>query len=357
MKQFFHVKRLGLALAAALILAALTACGSPAGPVQGSASSDPLQVSEGGVGTLLLSVNPEIEMHYNEEGKVVSLTGLNKDGRDVLASYTGYQGKSCKTVIGELVSRIERGGYFDATIDGHEKNIILKLERGSKYPNDNFLDELADAVRTVVEADQIGSKTVALDDDDYDEQGYISTAAARKILSAQLDRDDIEFLEKEYDLKDGEYEVKFVLDGVEYEYEINAVTGKVVEMDTDFQDYDDTDYGPDHDGVTDYKDTDYGPNNDGVTDYKDTDYGPNNDGVTDYKDTDYGPNNDGVTDYKDTDYGPNNDGVTDYKDTDYGPNNDGVTDYKDTDYGSGSSRSTDYGNTNYRDTNYDDRND
>ena len=42
--------------------------------------------------------------------------------------------------------------------------------------------------------------------------------------------------------------------------------------------------------------------------------------MTDYNDTDYGPNNDGVTDYNDTDYGPNNDGVTDYNDTDYGPN-------------------------------------
>ena len=34
--------------------------------------------------------------------------------------------------------------------------------------------------------------------------------------------------------------MEFVLDGVEYEYEVNAYTGKVTEMDAEFQDYDDT---------------------------------------------------------------------------------------------------------------------
>ena len=340
MKKNTYGKLFGLALAAALSLTALTACGSSTGtqslPSGSDPSAPPSDAANGSVGTVLLSVNPEIEMDYDEAGNVVALTGLNEDGKAVLASYTGYQGKPCTTVVGELVDEINAGGYFDATIDGHEKNIVLKLERGSEYPNDQFLNELAEAVRLVVEADQIGSQTVALDGDDYDDtygdKGYINAAAAQNILSTQLGRDDIQFVEKEYDLDDGDYEVEFVMDGVEYEYEVNAVTGKVTEMDMDHPDYDDTDYGPNADGVTDYDDTDYGPNADGITDYDDTDYGPNADGVTDYDDTDYGPNADGVTDYDDTDYGPNADGVTDYDDTDYGPNADGVTDYDDDDW-------------------------
>ena len=368
MKTNFTAKLFGLTLVTALTLTTLTACGNGgAAASSGTASGSALQSGDGGsVGTVLLSVNPEIEMDYDEVGNVVALTGLNEDGKAVLASYTGYEGKPCTTVVGELVDEINAGGYFDATIDGHEKNIVLKLERGSAYPNDQFLNELAEAVRLVVEADQIGSQTVALDSDDYDDtygdKGYINAAAAQNILSTQLGRDDIQFVEKEYDLDDGEYEVEFVMDGVEYEYEVNAVTGKVTEMDAEYQDYDDTDYGPYGDGVTDYNasagtgtavpaanydDTDYGPNADGVTDYDDTDYGPNADGVTDYDDTDYGPNADGVTDYDDTDYGPNADGVTDYDDTDYGPNADGVTDYDDTDYGPNADGVTDYDDTDY----------
>ena len=365
MKKNTYAKLFGLALTAALTVTALTACGGApqTEALPDNTASAPLVQEDpaGSVGTVLLSVNPEIEMDYDEAGNVVALTGLNDDGRAVLSGYTGYEGKACTTVIGELVDEINAGGYFDATIDGNEKNIVLKLERGSRYPSDQFLNELAEAVRLVVEADQIGSQTVTLDDDDYDDayadQGYINAQAAQNILSTQLGRDDIQFVEKDYDLDDGEYEVEFVMDGVEYEYEVNAVTGKVTEMDAEYQDYDDTDYGPNADGVTDYDDTDYGPNADGVTDYDDTDYGPNADGVTDYDDTDYGPNADGVTDYDDTDYGPNADGVTDYDDTDYGPNADGVTDYDDTDYGPNADGVTDYDVTDYSDDDWDDDDD
>ena len=126
-------------------------------------------------------------MDYDDGGNVVALNALNEDGRAVLAGYTGYEGRPCTAVVGELVDQIHAGGYFDATVGGQEKNIVLKLERGSAYPNDQFLNELAEAVRLVVEADQIGSQTVALDDDDYDDtyadKGYINAAAAQSILS------------------------------------------------------------------------------------------------------------------------------------------------------------------------------
>ncbi len=137
MKTNFTAKLFGLTLVTALTLTALTACGNggAATTASGTASGSALQSGDGGsVGTVLLSVNPEIEMDYDEVGNVVALTGLNDDGKAVLASYTGYEGKPCTTVVGELVDEINAGGYFDATIDGHEKNIVLKLERGSAVP-------------------------------------------------------------------------------------------------------------------------------------------------------------------------------------------------------------------------------
>ena len=262
MKQNIRTKWFALTLTAALALTTLTACGNGAGTAslpETPGTSAPLLEESGGVaGTVLLSVNPEIEMDYDDLGNVVALTGRNQEAQTLLASYTGYEGRPCTQVVGELVDEINALGYFDATVGGHEKNIILKLERGSVYPNDQFLNELAEAVRLVVETDQIGSQAVTLDQDDYDDaygdKGYINASAAQSILSTQLGRDDLQFVEKEYDLDDGEYEVEFVLDGVEYEYEVNAYTGKVTEMDAEFQDYDDTDYGPNADGITDYDD-------------------------------------------------------------------------------------------------------
>lgn len=243
MKKNLTAALFACTLTAALSAGILTGCSGQSSLADSSSAVAGAAGSTGSVGALLLSVNPEIEIAYDAGGNVVSLTGLNEDGKSVLAGCPDYQGQPCKTVVPQLVSQIDDDGYFNTTIEGQAKNIVLKMERGSEYPSEAFLEELAAAVRTEVEADQIGSRAVTLDEDDYDDaygdKGYINAGAAQEILSAQLGRDDIQFVEKEYDLDDGEYEVEFVLDGVKYEYEVNAVTGKVQEMDADFQDDDD----------------------------------------------------------------------------------------------------------------------
>ena len=368
--------------------ALLTGCGSPETPAaEGAALKE--------TGTLMLSVNPEIQIDYNKEGKVIALAGQNEEGKGIVEAYPDYIGKNCDVVLRDLVEKINEAGYFVEDIDGNEKNIVLQLEPGSVLPSDHFLADMSASTQAAVKEISLSSGIVTIDGDDYDPayakggepSPYITLEKAQEIAltQANVPAEDAVFDDKEFDHDDGTpvFELEFTANGNEYEYDVHAATGKVVKAghkavnaqagqqqasssgdynDTDYgpnndgvTDYNDTDYGPNNDGVTDYNDTDYGPNNDGVTDYNDTDYGPNNDGVTDYNDTDYGPNNDGVTDYNDTDYGPNNDGVTDYNDTDYGPNNDGVTDYNDTDYGPNNDGVTDYsGATHYGDTNYDD---
>ena len=259
--------------------------------------------SESG-GILVLRVNPEIAVIYDEDGLVTGLDARNTKGIEILDAYSGYEGREVRQVVAELVAAIGEAGYFVEEIEGESRHITIEIESGSQMPHDNFLNEIASDVREYINSNNWYSPVDVEHVSDYGMTDYVDT---------------------------------------DYGPDNDGVT-----------DYDDTDYGPDNDGVTDYDDTDYGPNNDGVTDYDDTDYGPNNDGVTDYDDTDYGPNNDGVTDYYDTDYGPNNDGVTDYDDTDYGPNNDGVTDYDDTDYGPYNDGVTDYDDTDYDDADYDD---
>ena len=57
-----------LAVAAAVLLAG---CGAPA--QEGTALKE--------TGTLTLSVNPEIQIEYDRDGKVTALTGRNDDGK------------------------------------------------------------------------------------------------------------------------------------------------------------------------------------------------------------------------------------------------------------------------------------
>ena len=298
MKNNIRTKLLGLALTTTMALSVLTACGSsaetaslPSLSALASAAASSQEESNASVGTVLLSVNPEIEMDYDGHGNVTALTGRNQDAQALLSDYTGYEGRPCTEVIGELVQEISARGYFDTTVGGKERNVILKLEQGSAYPTDQFLEELAGAVREVVAAEQNGSQPVLLDQDDYDDaygdKGYINASAAQSILSAQLGRDDLQFVEKDYDLDDGEYEVEFVLDGVTYEYEVNAYTGKITEVDAERQDDGNTSRNPDRDDLDD----DWDDDDDAADDWDDADdaaddWDDNDDAADDWDDDD-----------------------------------------------------------------------
>ena len=298
MKNNIRTKLLGLALTTTMALSVLTACGSsaetaslPSLSALPSAAASSQEESNASVGTVLLSVNPEIEMDYDGHGNVTALTGRNQDAQALLSDYTGYEGRPCTEVIGELVQEISARGYFDTTVGGKERNVILKLEQGSAYPTDQFLEELAGAVREVVATEQSGSQPVLLDQDDYDDvygdKGYINASAAQSILSAQLGRDDLQFVEKDYDLDDGEYEVEFVLDGVTYEYEVNAYTGKITEVDAERQDDGNTSRNPDRDDLDD----DWDDDDDAADDWDDADdaaddWDDNDDAADDWDDDD-----------------------------------------------------------------------
>ena len=244
-----------LAAASSLAVLAALLTGCGAQPQESSVTA----------GVLTLRVNPEIAIHYNQSGKVVALEGDNQDGREIVEAYPDYIGKDCEVVVQELVEEIHAAGYFVEEVEGQPRRVVLELDDDSQEPREDFLEDMSRSAQSALEGLSLGSAVVVEDDG-------AAVSPSPKASEAPV-------------------------------------------------------------GASDYNDTDYGPNNDGVTDYNDTDYGPNNDGVTDYNDTDYGPNNDGVTDYAptpapatptpapvqptpppvvDTDYGYGSDGVTDY---------------------------------------------
>ena len=200
----------------------------------GSASASAVSLATGG--TLYLSVNPEIAIFYDGDGKVTKVEGRNDDGSKILADYTGYEGKEARQVVRELVAEIGEAGYFAEEIEGENRQITIEIEAGSSLPHDGFLEEVAADVRECVNSHHWHSPVDVEGESSYGMTEYHDT---------------------------------------DYGPDNDGVTN-----------YDDTDYGPNNDGVTNYDDTDYGPNNDGVTDYS------SDDGDTDYDDTDYGDDDD-----------------------------------------------------------------
>ena len=249
MKKMNWKKSLTLTASAALALALLAGCGAQ--PAKHASSENEA------VGTVLLSVNPEIEVDYDKNGLVLEIEGLNEDGKTVVKDMKDYQGKDCRTVVNDLVREIYDDGYFEGTVDGHAKNIVLKLEEGSVYVSDEFLQEVADGVRETVQECGVGAKAMTVSEGDLDDTGHIGQNKAKELVLAQLGLESASFCDHEYELDDGVYEFEFTSGGVEYEYEVDARTGKVLEADIDGNDdWDDRDDWDDQNEL-DLPDDDY----------------------------------------------------------------------------------------------------
>ncbi len=221
-----------LAIAAVLILSAalLTGCGAVADTVIEQTAAPE---AAGPVGTLLLTVNPEIEISYDAEGCVVAAAGLNDDGASVIAACPDIAGQKVEVAAGELTGAIYDGGYFETTINGNAKNVVLKLVQSSVLPSDDYLASVAASVETAI-AEHDGKSevvTVSLDEynADYEALGYMSVAKAEEIALRQVGASDEAYmLSDAYAISDAVYTVLFADGERAYEIGVNAVSGKIV---------------------------------------------------------------------------------------------------------------------------------
>ena len=117
-------------------------------------------VQESG-GTLVLKVNPEIAVEYDENGKVTAVTGRNEDGKQIVEGYQDYIGKECHEVVEDLVGLIHEAGYFVEEVEGESRKITIEIETGSILPEEDFVDEIVAGVQTYVKNMQLDSPVVA----------------------------------------------------------------------------------------------------------------------------------------------------------------------------------------------------
>ena len=240
-------------LSAAMVLslaASMTSHASASAPLKQDASVVTDKTVK--TGTLLISVNPEIKMDYNYKGRVLKLSGMNESGRAVVRDMKNYQYDPCDEVMEDLIREIYEDGYFDTQKNHPAKNLLIKLEAGSKTPDSQFLEDVADCARYTLKDCGLKSSTVTVNTSDLDNKGRIGIQKARELALAHAGLKDAVFSEGEYDLDDGIYELEFTAGGIEYEYEVNAFTGKITAADRERNDdwdawNDDDRYDDDHD--------------------------------------------------------------------------------------------------------------
>lgn len=215
------------------------------------------------VGSLYMTINPDIRLDIDKEDKVVAIEGLNPDGKDLLDSYV-YKDKDYNLVVDELLDKaIEKGYLYDAgkvsiRLDGGDTEWVnLKSNTISEH-----LKERADkGIKFEIEVNSvnISPEKKEIRYQDKNEEIVIPLDGSKKTY------DDTDYGDTDYDEK------------------INKTNDNQSYIDSDDTDYD-----------TDYDDTDYDQ-----TYYEDdfTDYGLN-DNISNY---DSSPESE-YDDQDDTDY-------------------------------------------------------
>ena len=264
-------------------------------------------------GILVISVNPEIAVEYDNSGIVTGITARNNEALTIINNCQGLIGSKTKDAVNKLVTAIGEAGYFVEEVSGQTRQITIEIEAGSSLPYDGFMDEVVEEVKTCVNDHKWAAPLEVRNESDYGITDYVDT---------------------DYGPNN---------DGV-------------------------TDYG-----ATDYGATNYGATNYGATNYGTTNYGATNYGATNYGATNYGTTNYGTTNYGASDYSASIPAVPAQPQTQapapapapaptpaYVPpvqnhSNNGDSGYGDSGYGGGSDYgNSGYGGSNYGDSGYDD---
>lgn len=193
----------------------------------GSLSAQEEMLSD--TGTLILKVNPEIALKYNEEGIVTNITGNNEDGQKIIENYADFIGKESGVVLEELIALINEEGYFVEEVEGESKRVVLELEAGSILPDEQFLEKMTTNVQNAVANLDVKTNVVT--------EAGISLEEAKQIAfdHAGVKAEDARFDDQELDKDDGIklYELEFYANGYEYEYDIHAETGEILKSERD----------------------------------------------------------------------------------------------------------------------------
>lgn len=242
--------------------------------------------------TIMLDVNPSIEIQVNKSEKVLDVKPLNDDAQIVVGEMD-FEGSSLDVTINALIGSMLRNGYISdsansilVTVDNNDSavgqamqtRLMSEIEAvlesgnvpgavlGQTVTNDNEIRKLADQygitvgkaklIKQIVQqntlysfedlvsltinelnliSDSGGTKLENIDSiGTASSSAYIGEQAAKKAAfdHAGVNAASARRAKCELDWEDGMmvYEVDFDADGFEYEYDINAKTGAVVKF-------------------------------------------------------------------------------------------------------------------------------
>ncbi len=206
---------------------------------------------------ITMSINPQVRLDLNKKGEVVAVVGTNGDGKELLKGYS-FAGKDKIEIADDLIKRAINMGYL---------TVGRTVEFDIDSPDDNFRKLYGDEISAQVSEylmtffdgaspEKTGSHITIIIDfgspsssgkDETPNNGNagntdkdpekptetISEAKAKEIAlkDAGFSEDMVTFGEISLENEDGLkfYEIEFTCGGREYEYEIDALSGEVLD--------------------------------------------------------------------------------------------------------------------------------
>lgn len=190
-------------------------------------------------------------VNWDEDTKTITLEG-KRTGKDSSNKYVDGDAKNVWVQVRD---------DFTIVIDGKEqtfktsagKTIYPLLYDGSTYlplraigqimgkdvdwDKDTKTVTLTEDDQTVTDADSFGEKDTVTDADSFKDDIGMEKAKKIALKDADLKEKEVTFVRTRTGYDDGRkiYEVEFYYNGAEYDYEIDAKTGKIVSFDRDFE--------------------------------------------------------------------------------------------------------------------------
>ena len=188
-----------------------------------------------------LSIN---ELNVLSSEKINSLDTIKKEGT---ASTKSYIGKTKAQEIALNHANISNPDYIEVEFDADDGLIVYEVEFMTSSREYEY--EIDATTGKIIYTDY------ELNDDNYNDDNYnyqnnnsnsnqnssyISSAKAKQIAlnHAKATSSTASRIHVELDRDDNEYQVEFIYNNYEYDYEINATTGKIIDYDRERVDYD-----------------------------------------------------------------------------------------------------------------------
>ncbi len=250
--------------------------------------------------TVMIDVNPSVQINANKNERVLSVTPLNRDG-EVIIGELDFSGSTIDVAVNAVIGSMLKHGYITETRNAILISVMSKDKAEAAELNSKLYTEVnaqlsASAIdASVLSQDMTDSNTESnrLADEygiscgkaqlidtiitaghpyTFEELAHMSISALNGILNGTIDTDaphhnggshgesdnvgseeaalaialehagvtldQLSWYEICLDFDDGiwVYEVEFVVGNTEYEYEINAITGEIIKFETELDD-------------------------------------------------------------------------------------------------------------------------